>query len=117
MNLHINKLQLFQEVQRELNRQYPFLKLEFLHPLDHSWVNGLPKDNDPQHVADLLAREIGLDDDMTVTELENALQDWFGTPVRVMRKSGNVWIDTCHTGNWHLRKQNDQGREISAEYR
>jgi hypothetical protein len=116
INLHVSKLQLFREVQKEFSKRYPFLKIEFQHRSDDSWVDSLPKGDTAAQVSAFLQQDIGLDDEMTVTELEWALKDWFGDPVRVLRKGGKVWIDTCHTGEWPLRKQNDQGREIAAGF-
>lgn len=116
INLHASRLKLFQEVQQEFNRQYPFLKVESLHLQDNSWINGLPKAVTAIKVSDLLREDIGLSDEMTVNELGSALKEWFGNPVRVFRKGGNVWIDTGLTGDWSLQKQNDHGRDIATGY-
>jgi hypothetical protein len=114
MNLHVGRLQLFREVQQEFSKRYPFLKIEFLHRTDDSWVDSLPKEDTAARATALLQQDIGLDDEMTVTELELGLKDWFGNPVRVLRKGGKVWIDTCLTGDWSLYKQNDQWRDMAV---
>jgi hypothetical protein len=57
---------------------------------------------------------VGVDESMTVLELENAFMDEFGLCVQVFRKSGNIWLETTMTDHWTLKQQSDHGREIST---
>ena len=115
MKSHVDR-QLIREVEKEFNKTYPFLWIEFA-------KNGGEKPNAPEQegagsdilrsrVKHLLQDEIGLNDRMTVSELETALHSTFASPVQVFRKSGNSWIETRMTRNWTLKQQNDHGREL-----
>jgi hypothetical protein len=117
INLHITRLQLFREVQKEFNRVYPFLQLEFLYKPDNSRINAYPDGDSHTQAVDLLEKDIGLCDEMTVTELENALQEWFSSRITVLRKSGALWMSTHNAEDWTLRKHNDQGHEAVPEFK
>jgi len=112
INLHVLRLKLFQEVQKEFHERYPFLKIEFVNKTDDIWIKGLPGiDRHPDAVC-LLDNDIGLTDEMTVAELENGLQDWFGNAVQVLRRIGRSWMETGKTRGWSLRLQNQQNASI-----
>ena len=115
MRSQVNR-QLIREIEKEFNRIYPFLKIEFL-------KNGGVKADDPGYLGadeqalrskakDLLEYEIKIADEMKVSELEAALQSAFAAPVQIFRKSGNFWIETRMTRSWTLKQQNDHGGEI-----
>ena len=115
MRAHVNR-QLIREVEREFNRIYPFLRIDFQ-------KNGGGKADDPGYLGadeqalqlkakDLLKNEIKIADGMKVSELETALQSAFAYPVQIFRKSGNFWIETRMTRSWTLKQQNDHGGEI-----
>lgn len=115
MKAHVER-QFVRVVENEFNSMYPFLKIEFA-------KNGEPKPKPPGYqgpddvilhsrARDLLLNDLKVGDAMTVSELELALQQVFGYPVQVVRKSGNFWIGTRMTGNLTLKQQNDHGREL-----
>lgn len=124
MQLSINSDRLISEVQQDFSNAYPFLKIEFFR-------NGTR--NERRHTAHqkidhnrklkdswTLKKEKGqlqLNDSMTVMELENAFMDEFGLSVQVLRKSGNVWLETTMTDNWTLKQQSEHGREISRGHK
>jgi len=54
-----------------------------------------------------------VDDIMTVTDLENTLKDQFGLTAQAFRRSCNIWLETSITNGWTLKRQNDNGREIT----
>ena len=58
-------------------------------------------------------KELLMTDAMTVTELENKIHEVFGLNAEVLRKSGNVWLETKLTSNWTLLQQNKMGIAIS----
>jgi hypothetical protein len=37
--------------------------------------------------------------------------------VQVFRKSGNVWLETSATDAWSLKQQNQEGMDLSTEFR
>ena len=65
----------------------------------------------------LLWQEMGLCDDMKINEVEVLLQYQFGLPAQVLRKSGNLWLETRMTQHWTLRQQNEHGYELDKGFR
>ena len=117
MCLHSSRLQLFRALQDEFSKAYPFLRIEFAHPPDKGWIRTSTEDEDQRcQAADILKESIGLADGLTVAELEHEVKAWFGMPVQLLRKSGKVWMDTSHTSDWSLKKQNDAGRAIATGF-
>ena len=64
----------------------------------------------------LLWTDFGVSDNMKVSELEVLLQYEFGLPAQVLRKSGNLWMETTMTDHWSLRQQNDRGQDIALGF-
>lgn len=120
MQVLISADRMIRDIQEDFSRAYPYLKIEFFR-------NGsVRKERYPSNlllpahtrVRDAGARQkadgtLSLDDDMSVTDLENAFIDQFGLSVQVFRRSGNIWLETTMTDRWTLRQQNDHGKEIS----
>ncbi len=108
-----------EEVRREFNNQYPFLKLEFfsvrrkkneLSPnskiISHDKKIGvLRKKNKEDKISIAPAN--------TVLQVEQEFENILGLHVQVFRKSGNIWIETNLTDGWTLAKQNEEGLELS----
>ena len=121
MNLHISEDSLIKEVQEEFNRVYPFLKIEFFDKA-HGYRQpsaGNFRFDPKQRIMEAGKKgfrkgDIELGDKMTVYELEKKLQDLFCLSAQVMRKSGNIWLETTMTDNWTLKEQNEHGKEISG---
>ncbi|MBS1665220.1 MAG: hypothetical protein JST68_29510 [Bacteroidetes bacterium] len=103
---------LFHEVQRQFNETYPYLNLEAVKTEPGERI--VPtNDTDSLLAKTLLADQIHLDGHMRVAELESALEQHFGHPVKVLRKSGHTWLETRLTRAWTLHQQNEQGRSIA----
>jgi hypothetical protein len=110
------KLQLFKSVQREFNRRYPFLRIEWRHKPDETRLNDYIEEKGPAADSDFLTRNIGLNDNMTIVELGSALQRLFGPPVIILRKSYSGWQETNMTGEWSLRRHNKHGHDVSTQF-
>ncbi len=106
-------------IRGEFTNLYPFLKLEFF-TYPHSVHSGSPK-------KDLLKEDLILKptkkstgnriivhDNMPVAELEQLFYAIFGVSAQVFRKSGRSWLETSMTDDWTLRRQNDEGKELSS---
>ncbi|MDR3716385.1 MAG: hypothetical protein P4L51_26570 [Puia sp.] len=120
MNFHASP-SLLKEVQLAFTGAYPFLKIEFAGtgtPVSNYQKvvsRGLPTGEDLSATAkELLENEIHLSDRMKVGELQDRLRGFFGLRVQVLRKSGNVWLETSRTSDWTLRQQNDHGVALSS---
>ena len=121
MNFHIEPNRLISDIQKEFNKSFPFLKLEFFYNKNHSRTKIQGKEIIPHYkkIGDeqksVTNGEIVIKDDMKVNELENIFQEKFALSAQVFRKSGNLWLETTMTDNWTLHQQNNHGREISTE--
>jgi len=127
----INSRQLLlKEVQEEFSRNYPFLRIDFtrgkgekrvipINGAGRTDIIGQPDDQDEairSAAQQLLWTDFGVSDNMKVSELEVLLQYEFGLPAQVLRKSGNLWLETSMTQHWTLRQQNDRGQDIALGF-
>ena len=107
------------EFQREFQKGFPYLKLEFFR-------NALKNENhtmiSPPVSGDVLMHEIrrkkfsgslDINGNRRVIEVEAELENTFGLLAQVFRKSGSLWIETTLTGHWSLSRQNSEGRQMS----
>jgi hypothetical protein len=104
-------------IQKEFNDYFPYLKLEFFKRL-HKVHAGSPSQSIIKE--DMLLKpvrdsksEIFLNEHMPVTALEQLFLDQFGIFAQVFRKPGNMWLETSRTDDWTLKRQNDEGMELS----
>jgi len=104
MKLEITYNKTVEEVQADFNNCFPFLRLEFL---KKGRTIGDINKNITRHTVELPGNT-------SINELENIFSNVMSLPIRVLRKSGNIWMETSITGNWTLARQNEHGREISG---
>ncbi len=120
MYLHIAPNLLISDIQKEFNKMFPFLKIEFFNNKALSRSDFSAKQIIPQNrkIGDTQLAvkdgQINIDEDMKVNELEKLFKEQFNLAVQVFRKSGNLWLETTMTDNWTLLQQNNHGREIST---
>ncbi len=105
------------EIQKTFETQFEYLKLVFFKK-PHAYKEGSAKKDALEgdiKLASLtnMRGEFTIEETMTVNELESAFKEKFGLHVQVFRKSGNTWIETTVTDAWSLKKQNEQGKELS----
>jgi hypothetical protein len=106
------------EVQKEFNVEFPFLKLEFYKRL-HEVHNGNSKKNLLDSNMKLTAvngfthEPFVIHENMQVSKLEDLFKERFEISAQVFRKSGRSWLETSLTDDWTLKRQNDEGRELS----
>ena len=129
MDSNIARQRLIKGIQEEFTRTYPFLKIDFTKGKDKGRsTRSMPSPDVPSSVPGedevvrdvaqkLLWGELGLSDEMKINEVEVLLQYQFGLPAQVLRKSGNLWLETRMTQHWTLRQQNDHGYEIDLGFR
>ena len=120
MNLHIAPNSLISDIQKEFNKAFPFLKIEFFNNKSFSRTEFSAQQiiaanrliGDTQLA--IKDGDIQINEEMKVIELEKLFKDKFKLAVQVFRKSGNLWLETTMTDNWTLAQQNNHGREIST---
>ena len=110
------------EIQDQFSQRYPFLRINFFKKSKPGWGQSgariilfspdiLVKDINPE-ISD---GELVIRESMTVLELEEYFFERFGLSTQILRKSGNLWLDTSRTNSWTLKEQDDHGREISPD--
>lgn len=106
MNILLDKWRTVEDVQAEFNNAYPYLRIDFVKKGRAVTIGDLN--------ADVKPCAIEVDDQMAVNQLEKIMSACFNVPVKILRKSGNVWLETSITGNWTLAQQNEHAKEIST---
>src|SRR5579883_1615370 len=115
MNMFIllDKERAVEDVQAEFNNAYPYLKMDFTkrERTQANVANRQQGENKPIiKIGDLNVNiqpcQIEVTDQMTVNELEKQVLECINVPVKILRKSGNIWLETSITGNWTLLQQN-----------
>lgn len=117
MNIEIKNNQTIGDIQKEFEEMFKFLKLMFFKKPHTDHQGSAKKDllNSNTKLTNIKHKNgsISFDENILVNELEKLFSDHFGLNVQVFRKSGKSWIETTVTDNWSLKKQNDQGKELS----
>ncbi|MFO0355873.1 MAG: hypothetical protein ACK50A_02890 [Sphingobacteriaceae bacterium] len=117
MNILVKDNLTISDIQKEFETTFQYLKLMFFKK-PHSTAEGSAKKdllNGSLKLTNIRHKngKISFDENITVSELEELFKDHFGLNVQVFRKSGSSWIETTVTNSWTLKKQNDQGKELS----
>ena len=118
MKLAVSESKRLGEIQQMFERKYPFLKLELYRILDAEIQ--VKKTLSPETVLKNVAAQrdgFDIEDKMSVQELSQLFMKHFGLRAIVFRKAGIIWLETTLTAEWSLRKQNDQGKEITNPVR
>jgi hypothetical protein len=120
--LRIDKASSLNNIQKQFNAFYPYLKIEFF--------KKIPVDQ-PLYKAELFSASelakyidgfyegmvsIDISRKRTVSELEKDFEKLLGISAHVFRKSGNVWVETSLTNDWPLEEQNEEGKLISSHF-
>lgn len=117
MKLEINDNITVSDLQIQFTNLFPYLKIMLFkssHELNEGsekkfLINNNVKLKKLKHVNG----NISFDENTTVGELEEMFKKNLGLNLQVFRRSGRSWIETTVTDNWTLKKQNEQGQEIS----
>ena len=110
------------ELKHAFAQHFPYLKWEFFrHSHQHhegSHKKDMILDNPTlQKITHQIQQHhIEFHDTNSVQDIEQLIWDAFGLSVQVFRKSGNLWLETTITDQWSLAYQNEQGRELSAQF-
>jgi len=106
------------QLQKDFNAFFPYLKIEFFSHF-HEIHGGSPKKD--MIKSDIILKPkkksisfpIAVSEDMPVSVLEELFKEYFGLSAQVFRKSGRSWLETSMTDDWTLKRQNDEGTELS----
>jgi uncharacterized pyridoxal phosphate-containing UPF0001 family protein len=117
MEIIIDKNKTISAIQKEFQKRFPFLKIEFYQSA-HAKGEGSHREstlNTNLTIEEAQQKEasgnINIAGLMSVAELESAFMDVFGLSTQVFRKSGNIWLQTSATDHWTLAEQNHKAKE------
>lgn len=123
MRIEISGKKKVGDIVSEFQDSYPYLTLNFYGARDglltgHTKQAIYPSDTALSEIQPELAEGyIDVPETMSVKQLEQRLRDLFRLNVQVLRRSGNVWLETTATDNWSLFHQNSHGRELTQKLR
>lgn len=104
------------EIKKTFNKQFPFLKIEFFKKSHKIQQGSLKKDvitDDFTINSYKDNNEIMFSEDMLVSDLEKQFAEKLKLSAQIFRKSGKTWLETTYTDGWSLKKQNQEGMELS----
>ncbi len=106
------------QIQKDFNSIFPYLKLEFFRqrntvPMGNSKYILVSDDYALKPVKAGKDEGIEVSEDMKVALLEALFLEKYGIAAQVLRKSGSTWLGVSMTDDWTLKRQNDEGRELS----
>jgi hypothetical protein len=118
MELEVTDIRPFREIQEAFNQVYPFLWIDFFEPPAKAGANHMqsyrikPETMVKRFCAFDGIKTINMDRTRVVAQLEADFWEILQVKVKVLRKSGNVWVETAYTRNWTLAEQNFEGEQI-----
>lgn len=114
MKLEINDKILIKEIQNRFNNAYPYLWIDFYYHSDnHTKPEKIKPETAIKTVSTLQgSKDISIDGEKSVAQLESDFKEQLGLYIKILRKSGNVWVGTPYTRNWTLKNQNFEGEQI-----
>lgn len=111
MKIFIDDTKSIRAIQDEFTARFPNLGLGFftkVHERGESslWDNLIDSERTlGQFRHKHYSGEIEIIPEMTVTVLEETFHKKFGLFVQVLRRAGNVWVETTATDGWTLKRQ------------
>jgi hypothetical protein len=121
MELFLSSESTIREINKEFQKNFPFLKLEFYKQHSKTEQYTYWKDKLSGHVtlketgSKLIPAIIKIDPTDTVNEMERRLRNNYGLLVQVLRKSGDVWLETVQTNDFTLERQNSIGATVPKQ--
>lgn len=121
MDLHITSVSRLDDIRSEFKKRFPNLDIAFFAIPHHAGEGSPATERIP---GDFTAGEAGNPDKQgTITlngltmvkDLESAFQAELGLFIQVLRKSGNVWLQTTHTDYKTLSELSAMGHENHKE--
>jgi hypothetical protein len=116
MDLQVTEKKTFKDMQEEFNRVYPFLWIDFYYSNPGYGAGNSGKIKPETVIKKQCALNqhtvININSNKSVAQLEDDFIETLNVKIKVLRKSGNVWVGTSYTRNWTLDNQNFQGQQI-----
>ena len=104
------------EIKKKFSDQFPYLRIEFFKKKHKVAQGSLKKDiitDDFIISSSDKESAIMFGENTLVSELEKQFDEKFKLSAQIFRKSGKTWLETTYTDSWSLKKQNEEGLELS----
>jgi len=106
MEIYISEEALISGIQQDFQEAYPFLRLEFFYA-----DSKLPPDTPIEDIRMMHTFGwIDISKHRTAAEVEHDFKHLMGLSVQIMRKCGDLWVQTNKTDFWTLKQLNEEGR-------
>lgn len=117
MQLTINDNRTIEDINNDFMTVFPYLKIQFFKHCHKENIGSPKKEMIPittkMNVINHTNGVMVISEEQTVEEVEQLFKTHFNLNVQVFRKSGNNWLETTLTDSWTLKKQNQEGMELS----
>lgn len=121
MQLFLSTESTIREINKEFQKRFPFLKLEFYKQPSKTEQYRYWKEKFSGQVtlketgSKLIPAIIKISPGDTVNELEQRLQNNYGLIAQVFRKSGDVWLETVQANDLTLERLNSIGATVPKQ--
>lgn len=114
MSMKLTASTTLQDLATAFAKAFPYLKLAFFVHRRGKWVEA------ELQTAPLATSNneiiVNLDPERTVKDVLEELQALLQLEVMILRRSGKLYIETSVTESWTLKRQNEEGAELSQTY-
>jgi len=118
MKIIISKDRFIDDIKKEFNNAFPYLKIDFKPDNLPTTTNGVRK-NMPigqLKLGDILKDSpegvLSISENNSIKQIAQKFAENFGLKTNFYRKSGNLWLEIKMTGDWTLKQQNESGMEV-----
>lgn len=117
MEIYISEDDRVVNIQNAFSEAYPCLALEFyLQPHEAGQASRSIEKLSPEIAIDEIRLKhtfgwVNIDGHRTAAELEHDFRQLLGLNVQVLRRVGNIWLETTDTDSWTLQQLNDAGKQ------
>jgi len=105
MTIRLTNSRTLESISAEFNEVYPYLKLVFVTKRPTRMLGDFKATETDKHLS--------IFESLTVGQLVDQFNRYYGLNVQVFRKSGRSWLETKATESWTLAKQNSEGQALS----
>lgn len=101
------------EIRKNFSRLYPFLRIEFFKSMVANGNVHRDKLGDDFQLAQKNPLTISVSKNRSIASIKKDFLEYANLIVKVLRKSGNVWVEISHTDHWPLEQQNFEGEQMN----
>ena len=101
------------EIRKNFSRFYPYLKIELFKTMVTNGNIHKDKLGDDFQLVQKNPFTISVSKNRTIASIKKDFLEYANLIVKVLRKSGNVWVEISHTDHWPLEQQNSEGEQLN----